>query len=97
MIIILFGGVTANAKSLHVSHNTPLSWEASYDISTDGNKIEKVSNVSTHAFIGTISNKKLVYTKSNKVTLTMIHSIGSIKYNVKLSATVKNNKLTITT
>lgn len=97
LLIFLLSGTTASAANLHVSHNTPLSWSASYNISTSGNTIKKVSNIKTHAYIGKLTNKKIIYTGSNKVTLKMIHSVGSIKYNVKLSATIKNGKLTVTT
>ena len=94
--LFLFSSST-KAASFHVAHTSPLSWQASYDISTKGNNITNVHNVSANAFIGQISTKKIIHSDKNKVTLSMIHSVGTIKYHINLTATIKDKKIIVTT
>lgn len=72
-----------------------MSWSASYDIKTKGDKIIKVYNVHTHAYTGKIIRKTVKRNKPNKVTLYMIRSVGTFRYKVRLTATVKNKRVTV--
>jgi len=96
-LMFIFPGLTANAATLNVAHTSALSWQASYDITTKGNKITKVSHIKVHSYTGRITSKKIIRSGNNKVTLRMTKQIGTIRYIVKLTATLKNKKVIVST
>lgn len=86
---------SADASKYHVSHSSTMSWKASYDISTKGNKITNVYHIQAKTYVGHISNMKIIHNSSNKVTLSLVKTVGTLKYPIHLSATIKNHKLIV--
>jgi len=96
-IIFLVGGTgTAKAATMNVSHNSTLSWSASYQIKTSGNHILDVSNIKVSSKIGSITGKYITHDSPNRVTLHITRNVGVIKYHVTLSAKMDKGKLFVT-
>lgn len=90
LTIILSVELPASAANLHVAHTSSLSWRASYDIKTKGNKIIKVSHIKTFSYIGKIVSRKIIRNSNSKVTLRMVKKVGTVNYIIKLIAKIKN-------
>lgn len=97
LTIILSVELPASAANLHVAHTSSLSWRASYDIKTKGNKIIKISHIKTFSYIGKIVSRKIIRNSNSKVTLRMVKKVGTVNYMIKLIAKIKNKKLFIST
>ncbi|MFC6259445.1 DUF5626 family protein [Levilactobacillus fujinensis] len=96
---IFFGGgaLQADAATMNVSHDSALSWSASYKVVTSGNQIKSVKDVQASAKIGRIVKKHITRDSASKVTLHITRAVGAIVYKVHLTASVHNGKLTVTT
>lgn len=95
--VLFSGGLDSKAATLNVSHTSALSWSASYQVKTSGNRIVGVTSVKANAKVGKIEKKYITRDSSSKVTLHLTRSVGVIRYHVTLSAKVHDNKLIVTT
>lgn len=76
-----------------VSHSVPGAWSASFNVAISSNKITSVSNASTTALQGSISNRNLKKDSSSQATLTFIRTVGLFSYNSGLRAQMRSGSL----
>ncbi|GAX06079.1 hypothetical protein IWT25_01404 [Secundilactobacillus pentosiphilus] len=87
--------ITVQAATVHVNHISRGSWSMGCNVTTSGNKITGIRDLSIKVSSGSVTNKQ-AYLKSGSAKIQFTRHLNLLTYHSSAIIKIKNGKLYVT-